>query len=576
MTLPELLLISPPDYQTREFRGAQPLGIAYLAAALRAAGMAAELLDANLGGPMPLEQVTQQVSRFVAGVRQRGGRPAVGISMVSQVVDTVAALAEHIKAADPQALVIVGGYHPTFADREILEDYPAIDLCVRGEGEQTIVELMQHWQQAATGQPDLSRPSVSVPPSSSQSPSAPCREGVFPVDWGHILGVTWRQGEEIVVNPSRPNNTALDALPFPARDLLPPLQAYAPYADTVAGKMRLKASMISSRGCPFHCNFCAIIAFYGDAGGMAWRGRSVDNVVAEMVELAERDGASHFEFQDDNFFVQPKRALAIVQQYAATGRDFSFAFLTRPDQVVKGERYFPALRQAGLRYVSVGIESGSDASLVRMVKQTGVEVNRRALEILHNNDVAAQVEFIMFEPGSLLEDLQANLHFIEQQGLFGYFPPLVFTCLLLMPGTPARSQMEQERGLTGNIHQVLPYDFIDPQVTEVFQLLNDFRRRLGDPWYELAFKLLDGLPALEIGLQQEQAAASGSISPRHLAQLKLEFFALTRIPYQLLREGLDLVAQGQSLAERPELLAKAEAELAEVSRRVQLLLPPVS
>ncbi|HNS01135.1 MAG TPA: radical SAM protein [Anaerolineae bacterium] len=555
MTPPELLLISPPDYQTREFRGAQPLGIAYLAAALRAAGIASQLLDANLGGPTPLEPLTQQLNRFVAGVRQAGGRPVVGISMVSQVTATVAELAERIKRADPETLVIVGGYHPTFADREILEDFPAIDLCVRGEGEQTIVELMQHWQEAAAGPADLGR------------------QGVASIDWGHILGVTWRQGAEIVVNPSRPNNTALDALPFPARDLLPPLQAYAPYADTVAGKMRLKASMISSRGCPFHCNFCAIIAFYGDAGGMAWRGRSVDNVVAEMIELAERDGASHFEFQDDNFFVQPKRALAIVQQYAATGRDFSFAFLTRPDQVVKGERYFPALRQAGLRYVSVGIESGSDASLVRMVKQTGVEINRRALEILHNNDVAAQVEFIMFEPGSLLEDLQANLHFIEQQGLFGYFPPLVFTCLLLMPGTPARSQMELERGLSGNIHQVLPYEFIDPQVTEVFQLLDEFRSRLGDRWYELAFRLLDGLPALEISLQQEQVPAALSLDPRRLAQLKLEFFALTRIPYQLLRDGLDLAARGQHLAGQPELLSRAEAELAEVSSRVQLLLP---
>lgn len=555
MTPPELLLISPPDYQTREFRGAQPLGIAYLAAALRAAGIASQLLDANLGGPTPLEPLTQQLNRFVAGVRQAGGRPVVGISMVSQVTATVAELAERIKRADPETLVIVGGYHPTFADREILEDFPAIDLCVRGEGEQTIVELMQHWQEAAAGPADLGR------------------QGVASIDWGHILGVTWRQGAEIVVNPSRPNNTALDALPFPARDLLPPLQAYAPYADTVVGKMRLKASMISSRGCPFHCNFCAIIAFYGDAGGMAWRGRSVDNVVAEMIELAERDGASHFEFQDDNFFVQPKRALAIVQQYAATGRDFSFAFLTRPDQVVKGERYFPALRQAGLRYVSVGIESGSDASLVRMVKQTGVEINRRALEILHNNDVAAQVEFIMFEPGTLLEDLQANLHFIEQQGLFGYFPPLVFTCLLLMPGTPARSQMERERGLSGNIHQVLPYEFIDPQVTEVFQLLDEFRRRLGDRWYELAFRLLDGLPALEISLQQEQVPAAAPFDPRRLAQLKLEFFALTRIPYQLLRDGLDLAARGQRLAGQPELLSRAETELAEVSRRVQLLLP---
>jgi radical SAM superfamily enzyme YgiQ (UPF0313 family) len=554
MNLPELLLISPPDYETREFRGAQPLGIAYLAGSLRAVGISAQLLDANLGGPMPFAQLAAQVEDFVASVQQRGGRPVVGLSVVSQVIATAAALAERVKSLAPGTLVIVGGYHPTFADRAILEDFAAIDLCVRGEGEQTIVELMEHWQAAGAANP-------------------PLRPGQ--IDWGHILGVTWREGEQIIANPSRPNNTSLDALPFPARDLLPPLHAYAPYADTVAGTMRRKASMISSRGCPFHCNFCSIIAFYGDAGGKPWRGRSVDNVVAEMVELADRDGASHFEFQDDNFFVRADRALAIVERYAQTGRDFSFAFLTRADQVVKGERYFPALRRAGLRYVSVGIESGSEASLERMVKQTGVEINRRALQILHDNDVAAQVEFIMFEPGSTLDDLRDNLRFIEQQGLFGYFPPLIFSKLLLMPGTPAREQYERERGVHGSIHQSLPYDFGDPRVSDLFDLLGDFQRRLGDPWYELAFTLLDGIPASEIELRQGQAAgaANGQLSPRQLAQLKLEFFALTRIPYQLMRDGLAAAAQGDGVSRRAGLLARAEADLATVSQRVQQLRP---
>lgn len=543
--VPELLLISPPDYATREFRGAQPLGIAYLAAALRAAGIPAVLLDANVEGPLPFDDLVAQVLAFVARARAAGGRPVVGISTVSQVMGTVAALAQHIKANDRDVLIVVGGYHATFADREILADFSAIDLCVRGEGELTLVELMQHWQAAGRALPSA-------------------------VSWHDVLGVTWRQGNEIVANPSRPNNNDLDALPFPARDLLPPLQAYAAYADTVAGKLRRKASMISSRGCPFHCNFCSIIAFYADAGGKPWRGRSVENVVAEMVALAEQSGASHFEFQDDNFFVRPDRALAIVEAYAHTGRDFSFAFLTRADQVVKGERYFPALRQAGLRYVSVGIESGSEASLERMVKQTGVDINRRALQILHDNDIAAQVEFIMFEPGSTLADLRDNLRFIEQQGLFGYFPPLILGSLLLMPGTPARAQIEAERGLRGSIHQSLPYDFLDPHVTALRQLLDDFQRQLGNAWYELAFSLLDGIPELEIA-QRSQASA---LAPRQLAELKLEFFALTRIPYQLLRNGLLAAEQNILMHQQAALLARAADEFAEVQARVAALRSP--
>ena len=165
------------------------------------------------------------------------------------------------------------------------------------------------------------------------------------------------------------------------------------------------------------------------------------------------------------------------------------------------DSFFPALRQAGLRYVSVGIESGSEASLERMVKQTGVEINRKALQILHDNDVAAQVEFIMFEPGSTLSDLQENLRFIEQQGLFGYFPPLIFGSLLLLPGTPVREQIEQASGVVGPVHDALGYEFVDPAVTRVFDLMNEIQRGLGTGWYQLAFKLLDAIPANEIALQ---------------------------------------------------------------------------
>ena len=471
----------------------------------------------------------------------------IGISAVTQVISTAVAVADFIKADHPDVLVILGGYHPTFAHSRILQDFPSVDLAVRGEGEETILEIVRQWQLFW---------------------SSPRRSQIGDIDWGQILGVTWRRGDEILANPSRPNLTNLDAVPFPARDLLPPLNAYSSYADGVAGKMRLKASIVSSRGCPFHCNFCSIITFYGDAGGKSWRGRSAENVVAEMVELHDTHGASHFEFQDDNFFVRPDRALGIVESFARTGRDFSFAFLTRADQIVKGERYFPALRQAGLRYVSVGIESGSDASLERMVKQSSVDVNRRALQILHDNDVAAQVEFIMFEPGSTLADLQANLRFIEEQGLFGYFPPLIFSNLLLLTGTPIREQVEREQGLMGSIHETLPYHFEDPRVAEVFTVLGQFQRHLGDAWFRLAFELLDGIPALEIRYHELYGNGANTIFRHQMGRYKLEFFALTRLPYSLLRQALQLAVDNHAISSEA-LLSRVEAEFSEITTRLR-------
>jgi len=144
-----------------------------------------------------------------------------------------------------------------------------------------------------------------------------------------------------------------------------------------------------------------------------------------------------------------------------------------------------------------------------------------------------------------------------------------------MPGTPAREQYQRERGVQGSIHQTLPYDFGDPRVSAVYDMLGDFQRRLGNRWFELAFSLLDGIPALEIDLRQAYSGSgvNGPLSPRQLAQLKLEFFALTRIPYQLMRDGLEALVAGNGRGAQAELLAKAEAELANVSQRVQQLLP---
>ena len=82
----ELLLVSPPDYSMREFRGAQPLGIAYLASSLRDHGIPCRLLDANVGRPLTLEALGGQIDAFVTHCRAGGGRPVVGFSAVTQVI----------------------------------------------------------------------------------------------------------------------------------------------------------------------------------------------------------------------------------------------------------------------------------------------------------------------------------------------------------------------------------------------------------------------------------------------------------------------------------------------------------
>ena len=138
--------------------------------------------------------------------------------------------------------------------------------------------------------------------------------------------------------------------------------------------------------------------------------------------------------------------------------------------------------------------------------------------------------------------------------------------------------MEHERGLSGSIHETLAYQFGDERVAAVQSLLNEFQRRMGNRWYRLAFDLLDGIPALEIAIRSGNghysvagvALESQLHGPndRAIAQLKLEFFALTRIPYSLLRSALNASAADAPIPSET-LLARAEGELSAIERQVR-------
>ncbi|MBK9613339.1 hypothetical protein [Candidatus Amarobacter glycogenicus] len=144
--------------------------------------------------------------------------------------------------------------------------------------------------------------------------------------------------------------------------------------DTVDQKPRIKASLISNRGC-LPLSFCGIITFYAASPGKSWRGRSVLTWWMKWNNWRQ-GGVSHFEFQDDNFFVQPKRALKLPKRCARCGLHICLSHARRSDR--QRREVFPAFRQAGLRYVGAGLESGSQGSLDRLNKETTVEENSRA------------------------------------------------------------------------------------------------------------------------------------------------------------------------------------------------------
>ena len=168
----------------------QPLGVAYVAGALLGAGH-----DVRLLAPSRLRSLDE--ATVATAVRDVD---LVGFSSTTPAFPETLRFAAAVKAARPGLPVVLGGYHGTALHRQVLERHQEFDAVVRGEGEETAVELVAAW--AGGSPPDRA-----------------------------IAGVTHRRGEELSVGPGRPRLTNLTRLPRPARDLLPPPAEFARYYD---------------------------------------------------------------------------------------------------------------------------------------------------------------------------------------------------------------------------------------------------------------------------------------------------------------------------------------------------------
>ena len=395
------------------------LGTRYLAAVLRERGYAVDL--AAFSTPDDRDAVVW---------RARRSQPRlIGLSLIFQYrAREFLKLAAELRRVLPCAHITMGGHFPTFASRELLRDFPVLDSVVRGEGEYTLLELVQQLESPST--------------------------------WGGIQGLSFRRGGHIVLNPARPLIQDLDTLPFPARDT-------PPQHDLGIGF----APILGSRGCCRECAFCSIHSFYGSSRGSIQRFRSVPNLVDEMEALHHLYGVRFFVFNDDEWFPAGRGRYARVRALDAELRqrkmDVIISIKCRADDVEPD--LFRQLMDLGVARAYVGVESGSDHSLQRMNKHATVAQNRRALEILHRVGMLADFGLIIFDPGSTIEDIRANLDFLRDTGGAGQ-APLSFGRMEIYAGTPILDRLLSQGRLTGN-YLAWNYTIPDPRVEMLWRLM---------------------------------------------------------------------------------------------------------
>lgn len=384
-----VLLIYPyfrPLHDRSLFRF-QPLGLAYIASSLKQAGHDVEILDCTFMDGQ--EAMNKALSRH---------RDVVGIySMVTMREDALE-FARRLRNAG--SFLVAGGPLPSSDPVSFVEDF---DIVVKGEGEHTVLEMLGVYQNGH--------------------------------NFESIPGVVYKKGNNIVFNQPRCLENDLDSISFPARELLPNPR-YIAHSKRKFGYAM--TSIITTRGCPFSCEFCSNAVF-----GISYRERSPENVVDEVEQVLSL-GYDRIHFGDDVFTLRKERIYRICEEIKARHLNFHWECLGRVDSIdMETAR---TMKEAGCDRIFFGIESGNDQILKLIGKKITVEAARKAVESAHSVGIRAGGFFILCYPGETNTTVLDTIRFATSLPL----DYLSFTVPYPLPGTAlynrVKSRIKKEWG----------------------------------------------------------------------------------------------------------------------------------
>lgn len=365
----KVLLLNPPDENRiraefpskvmREVLLLPPLGLLYLEAYLhRNTSHPVKILDApaqNISYARLEQELLREKPDFL-------GISGHTYNLVDMVKST-----DFSKKVNPECLVWWGGPHVSAFPRESIE-HPAVDGVVYGEGEITLAHLLD----ALERKQDLTS----------------------------VKGIIFRRNGEVIDTGPREVLMDLDSLPFPRRVVLDPKKYYY-----VPGKEVIATSLISSRGCPYHCTFCS-------TPGKTFRARSAANVVDEMEECADL-GIREIYFVDDTFNVDVGRAIAICQEIVRRKIRVGWNIRARVNLITP--ELVEHLERAGCTRIHLGVETGTDEGLKVLGKGITVEQIRKVFKYLRGRSLTTVAYFMLGCPNEkTLDDIRRTVEFAKE------------------------------------------------------------------------------------------------------------------------------------------------------------------
>ena len=340
----------------------QPIGTLSVAAVLRNAGHEVTFLN---GAFLSHDEVLRQTEQFAPEF--------VGIySTTFGWIKAKNTANDLRKIFGDRVFICAGGPYPIAMQERCLEDAgPSMDAVVTGEGEYTVRETVERLQRGEK--------------------------------LAGVPGLVYRENGSIVTNPPRPLIEDLDALPFPARDLLGDANQYIPPPATY--KRKPVAVMITSRGCNRNCIYCFQLDKERKTG---IRYRSIENVMQE-IELCLKQGYREIKFLDDTLAADYDRAMQFAAEIRKRRLDFTWFASACVNQV--DEPLLRAFREAGCWAVLFGAESGVQKNLNAIRKGTTIDQIRKAVTAAKNAGLKVSTPFLFGIPGETYEEGLETIRF---------------------------------------------------------------------------------------------------------------------------------------------------------------------
>jgi radical SAM superfamily enzyme YgiQ (UPF0313 family) len=379
----KVLLINPPQTfypGSEQPAGNLPIGLLYIATVLKNAGYEVEILDAFINAifeknnetitvGLPFENIKKEISQRKPQI--------VGISgpFTCQIENAIK-VSNIAKEVDVNIWTVIGGPHVTLVPKDFLEEAKNVDIAVIGEGEYTMLDVAQAFE----GKKKLS----------------------------DVKGIAHRENSAVVVNSPRPLIKNLDVLPFPAYDLVDMEQYLNPKKIGYRSFQNRAISMITSRGCPFNCCFCAVHLHMGHR----FRAHSADYVLDHIQYVVDKFKVKNIFFEDDNLTLDVKRFEEICD--GIIKRKIKIGWET-PNGVradCLNLELLKKMKLSGAKSIFIGVESG-DQQILDNVICKNLDLNR-VVEFAKN---ARQIGlktgafYIIGFPGETKENMQRTVDF---------------------------------------------------------------------------------------------------------------------------------------------------------------------